>query len=68
MVHLALLHRLYGVDAPGRHTMSIIDRRSWNTGSDTLNSPANGGTVNQHIQEQAGSTLTRYGHLKLTAT
>ena len=27
-----------------------------------------GGTVNQHVQEQAGSTLARYGHLKLTAT
>jgi len=27
-----------------------------------------GGTVNQHVQEQAGSTLARYGHSKLTAT
>jgi len=27
-----------------------------------------GGTVNQHVQEQAESTLARYGHLKLTAT
>jgi len=27
-----------------------------------------GSTVNQHVQEQAGSTLARYGHLKLTAT
>ena len=27
-----------------------------------------GGTVNQHVQEQAGSTLTRHGHSKLTAT
>ena len=27
-----------------------------------------GGTVNQHVQEQAGSTLAGYGHSKLTAT
>jgi len=25
-----------------------------------------GGTVNRHVQEQAGSTLARYGHSKLT--
>jgi len=24
------------------------------------------GTVNQHVQEQAGSTLARYGHSELT--
>jgi len=27
-----------------------------------------GGTVNQYVQEQAGSTLARYGRSKLTAT
>jgi len=26
-----------------------------------------GGVISQHVQEQAGSTLARYGHLKLTA-
>ena len=25
-----------------------------------------GSTVNQHVQEQAGSTLARYGHSELT--
>jgi len=26
-----------------------------------------GGVISQHVQGQAGSTLARYGHLKLTA-